>query len=425
MQQMTVERPAVHNIVFGVYRDGDNNLDDVQARNVTDFIKTTAANPSLKVIAEDTTSLARGPFSEGDFRSEWSTIQNGSQHMTRVTTAADMSDRRSLAAFVEQTLEAKVRDSGFRNADVWIDLVDHGGGDGGALQADSSGGFMSLEDLAGAITDGRAAFRKKFPGADDSVRGVLANQCLMSTLGFADALSHSGVHYLAASPETMIAPGVPSAQFADVLTRGGKDWAQRAVDVTMKTHYGSGADTYHPAAAFDILDLDSSKIATMRSAVANFNREVSSLPRSQSGVQARAEIRADLRSVRGMVRFDHSADMPWHADRPAIASYQALAQDERLPGEVRGAAKAAADAVDGLILAHKESDDFGPFHSSYADAVGPTAHLPVTKQLYDGWADHGVVETHNDFFDAVNGRDFARAIGAYNPSEDSAGALVA
>jgi hypothetical protein len=34
--------------------------------------------------------------------------------------------------------------------------------------------------------------------------------CLTSTLGFADALSQDGVKFLAASPETMLAPGVPT-----------------------------------------------------------------------------------------------------------------------------------------------------------------------------------------------------------------------
>jgi len=335
-----------------------------------------------------------------------------------------MSDRHSLAAFVEQTLEARVSDPRFCKADVWIDLVDHGGGDGGGLQADSTGGFMSLQDIAGAITDGRAAFHKKFPGADDSVTGVLANQCLMATIGFCDTLSHSGVRYLAASPETMIAPGVPSAAFADVVAHGGSDWPQAAVDATMHARYGSGVDAYHPAAAFDVLDLDATKIAAVRGAVSGFNRQVSSLRHSESGNDSLQDIRADMRSVRGMVRFDHSADMPWHADRPAIAAYDAVAGDERLPEALRGAAKAAASAVADLVLAHKESADFGPFHSSYADAVGPTAHLPITRQLYDSWADQGVVETHNDFYDAVHGRDFARAIGAYDAREDAAGAVA-
>ena len=92
MDATPVAATARHPVVFGVYRDGDNNLDAVQERNVTDFVATTAANPALKVIAEDTTSLARAPFKAGDLRTEASVIQNGEQHVVRVTSAHDMSD---------------------------------------------------------------------------------------------------------------------------------------------------------------------------------------------------------------------------------------------------------------------------------------------------------------------------------------------
>jgi hypothetical protein len=173
-------------VVFGVYRDGDNNLDAEQARNITDFIGTTARNPELKVIAENTTALPRAPFGAGDLRTEFSVIQGGAQHVVRVTRPEDMSDRTTLAAFVRRTLEAKAADPAFAKGQVWLDLVDHGGGDGGGLQADSSGGFMSIEDIGGAIADGRAVFRRAHPGGDDSVSGVVANQCLMATLGFAE-----------------------------------------------------------------------------------------------------------------------------------------------------------------------------------------------------------------------------------------------
>jgi hypothetical protein len=423
MQQLAVNGLDQHNIVFGVYRDGDNNLDEVQERNVTDFVRATASDTALKVVAEDTTRVGRAPFARGQLRTEWSTIQGGTQHITRVTAPADMSDRRSLAAFVERTLEARLTDPAFAKADVWIDLVDHGGGDGGGLQADSTGGFMSLQDIAGAIGDGKAAFLKRHPGADDSVRGVLANQCLMATVGFADTLSHVGVRYLAASPETMLAPGVPSSAFAQALTRG-DDWPHDAVEVTMRTRYGTGAQSYHPVAAFDVLDLDAPKLERVRSAIGTFNRAVSAIPRTEEGRAELADIRGDIHTVRGMVRFDHSADMPWHADRPAIAAYGAVASDDRLPKGLRDAARTAADAVGDLVLAHKESASFGPFHASYADAVGPTIHLPVTRRSYDGWASQGVVETHNDFYDAVHGREFARAIGAYNPRDDAAGAVA-
>jgi hypothetical protein len=410
-----------HPVVFGVYRDGDNNLDEAQERNVTDFVKTTARDPALKVIAEDTTAQARPPFHAGDLRTESSIIQGGSQHVVRVEPAVDMSSRSALASFVERTLAAKAGDPTFARAPVWIDLVDHGGGDGGGLQSDTTGGFMSVEDIGGAIADGRARFRKSHPGGDDVVAGVVANQCLMASLGFADALSRAGVKYLCASPETMLTPGVPSAKVAQALTDAGDNWPQVVVDSTMRARYGPSDDTYHPAAAFDVLDLDPTKMAAVRDAVGAFNAAVAALPHHGETLDALHEIRADLSSVKGMVRFDHASDMPWHADRPAIAAYDRIAGDERLPDEIRSAAQHASAAVGDLVLAHRESAEFGPFHASYRDAAGPTEHLPTKKNAYDSWAEQGVSETHTDFFDATGGRELARAIGAYNQREDAAG----
>ena len=421
METGAVGPAGSHPVVFGVYRDGDNNLDAVQERNVTDFVNTTARNPDLKVVAEDTTAEPRDPFSAGDLRTESSIIQDGKQHIVRVTLPVDMSNRATLAAFVRSTLEARASDPRFAGADVWFDLVDHGGGDGGGLQSDSTQGCMSMEDIARAIADGRSEYRRAHPHGNDSVTGVVANQCLMATLGFADALSHAGVKYLMASPETMIAPGVPSAQIADDLSRSGSAWPEKAVSDSMRVRYGIHGDTYHPTAAFDVLDLDATKIENVRTAIRGFNDVVASLRTAVEGEQLLHDVRTDVRSVRGMVRFDHSADMPWHADRPAQAVYDTIAADVRLPRGVRNAALKASEAVRALVLAHAESKDFGPFHASYSDAAGPTEHLPVTKGSYDPWADSGTQETHNAFYDAVGGRELARAIGAYNAREDAAG----
>ncbi len=220
----------------------------------------------------------------------------------------------------------------------------------------------------------------------------------------------------------MIAPGVPSAKVADVLTKGEPDWADRVVDATMDARYGS--QPYHPAAAFDVLDLNADKIAAVRSAVGKLNKDVAALPRSGDGAAWLKDVRSDFRSVTGMVRFDHSADMPWHADRPAEAAYNAVADDVRLPDQIRKAAHDASEAVSATVIAHRESADFGPFHASYADAVGPTAHLPVNRKSYDEWAQGGITETHNDFFDAVHGRNLARAINAYSKTEDNASAVA-
>jgi hypothetical protein len=417
--------PAVsdpqHPVVFGVFRDGDNNLDEAQERNVSDFIGETARNRDLKVVAEDTTALESSRFPAGELRTESSIIEDGKQQVYRVQAPLDMSDRATLADFVARSLAARAADPKFAAAPLWIDLVDHGGGDGGGLQSDSSGGFMSIEDIAGAIEDGRARFSRTHPGANNAVEGVVANQCLMATLGFADSLSRVGVKYLAASPETMLTPGVPSAKVADALTRPG-DWAQNITDATMRARYGPAGESYHPAAAFDVFDLNPEKMAAVRTAVRSFNDAVAQMPHATDSEELR-ELRSDVESVKGMARFDHSATMPWHADRPAIAVYDRVAADSQLPDDVRDAAKNAAEAIGSMVMAHRESNEFGPFHASYSDAAGPTVHLPTTRRSYDGWADAGVSETHNRFFDAVDGREFARAIGSYNREEDTAGEI--
>ncbi|MGA8575262.1 MAG: hypothetical protein WB609_06155 [Candidatus Cybelea sp.] len=58
-------------------------------------------------------------------------------------------------------------------------------------------------------------------------------------MGFADALSHAGVRYLAASPETMLAPGVPS-NVAHAIAEHENDpdaLAKSVVSEVMRTKY--------------------------------------------------------------------------------------------------------------------------------------------------------------------------------------------
>jgi hypothetical protein len=125
-----------------------------------------------------------------------------------------------------------------------------------------------------------------------------------------------------------------------------------------------------------------------------------------------------------MARFDHSADMVYHADRPAEAVYNAVASDARLPKPLRDAAGEAKKAVAALVLAHSEYAWFSPLNASYADAAGPTAHLPLSPEQYDPWISGGVTETHNAFFKDVHGQDLARALGAYD-ARDNRAVLVA
>jgi len=78
---------------------------------------------------------------------------------------------------------------------------------------------MSIPDMAKAIADGVALHAEEHPeDAGRTVDGVVANQCLMDTMGFADALSRVGVKYLAAFPETGLTLAC-SPLTVDVLTR--------------------------------------------------------------------------------------------------------------------------------------------------------------------------------------------------------------
>lgn len=379
--------PSPRAAEFGIYRDGDNNLDASQSRVVRDALRVSARDPSVAFTVEDTTSLGGRGLRTNDF-----SIRDGAIGDARIGNAHDMASESNLAQFVAHTLDDAQRDGAKQ---TWVELVDHGGGDGGGLQT-HDGRVMSMPDMAKAIADGEAMHAKAHP--DDAARrvdGVIANQCLMDTLGFADALSHAGVRYLAASPETMVSPGVPSKVAHDVAAheRDVSGMARSVVDDVMR----SGS-----AAAFDVIDLAPDKIGAMECGVKALNDAMAAAARNPA---ARAALRDDVKSVDGMVRFPGSNGLPWHADRPAIATYGTIAGDTRLNDNVRSKALAAERAVDALVVAHKESRSYEPFGGSdYRDAVGPTVHLPTTPRQIDPWASHGISETNNAFYKETDGR---------------------
>jgi hypothetical protein len=272
---------------------------------------------------------------------------------------------------------------------------------------------MRADDMAGAIADGVAEHAREHPeDAARRVDGVVANECLMASLGFEAALSHAGVGYLAASPETMLAPGVPTSVADPIarLQRRPHAMAQAVVDRVMETEYALGKGVrFGPAAAFDVLDLAPEKMARVESGVREL--DASLLEASQQrGV--RAAIREDARAIDGMVRFRGTAGMPWHADRPALALYDTLASDGRLPESVRDAAKRASQAVAAPVLAHAEG-------AGYA----PTVHFPVTPRQIDPWAPQ-VSETDNAFYKSVGAGDLADAL-ARAPRSLPAGPMAA
>jgi hypothetical protein len=411
MLQNVTATPARRTLEFGIYRDGDNNLDAIQESTLSQALATSRTDPRIEFTVQDTTTLRAGDDGvvSGALHTEQYSIADGQLAGVHVGKAHNMSDEQNLARFVARTLD-NAQAIGAKQ--TWIDLVDHGGGDGGGLET-SDGSVMAMPQIAQAIADGVALHACEHPeDAGRTVDGVVANQCLMDTMGFADALSHAGVKYLAASPETMLAPGVPS-DVAHAIASHEEDpraMAKAVVTDVMHTKYDAGDfGNFGAAAAFDVLDLDPAKIARAKAAIKCLNDDVAS-EAAKPGV--RDPIRQDARTVDGMVRFPEAGkDMPWHADRPAIAFYDALAGDKRLDATLQRDAKAAADAVHDLVLAHRESDRFEPFDGAdYSDAVGPTVHLPTTRGQIDPWAGGGVSETHNEFYKDVDEAAMTRVL---------------
>ncbi|MEA2663951.1 MAG: Clostripain family [Candidatus Eremiobacteraeota bacterium] len=392
---------------LGLYRDGENDLDVLQAPLIDQAFAASARDPRLAVTVEDFTARRDFALPAHLVRSETYAIRDGQvDGNVRAAPARNPSSRAELARFVARTLD----DAEANQArTTWIDLVDHGGGDGGGLE--SPYGRMRTDDMARAIGDGVALHARAHPGdAGRRVDGVLADQCLMATLGFADALSHAGVRYLAASPETILAPGVPTTA-AEAIVRHPDDpdgMARELVGSAMRARYRVDGEIFAPAAAFDVIDCDPAKIGPLERAVKRLDGALAHAASARPAV-ARA-IRADARSVPGMARFTRRS-LPWRADRPALALYDTFARDARLPDGVRSAAAGARDAVAATVLAHAESRAYAPYGGAdYGDATGPTVHFPTTAKQRDPWAPN-LSETDTAFYARVGAERVDTALG--------------
>jgi len=231
----------------------------------------------------------------------------------------------------------------------------------------------------------------------------------MGTLGFADALSQAGVSRLAASNEIMIAPGVPTT-VASAIAQHLDDpqaMAQSIVATTMNARYAIGGEMFAPAASFSVLDTSTQTTAQIRTAVKALDDDLAAAIKKNSALAP--HVRADERGVHGMARGE-KASLPWRADRPAIALYDKLASDARLPQNVRDDARAAAGAVRSSVLAHRESREFAPYGGvSYSDAAGPTVHAPIRENQVDPWLPN-MTETQNAFWNAVDAGRLTNAL---------------
>jgi hypothetical protein len=184
LQSVTASRPSSHALEFGLYRDGDNNLDEVQEKTVEQAQALSARDSSIAFTVEDTTS-GYGIADTAALHTEEYTIEQGKESAVKTEMPHDMSSRANLAQFVARTLDNAEKTHA---SQTWLDLIDHGGGDGGGLQADHGQGVMRSDDISGAIADGVALHARKHPeDAERRVDGVIANQCLMATVAFSSS----------------------------------------------------------------------------------------------------------------------------------------------------------------------------------------------------------------------------------------------
>ena len=404
--------PSRRALEFGIYRDGDNNLDAIQEVTLAQARDVSAKDSRIEFTVQDTTSrhggadgIARGALHTNEY-----TIADGDVHGATIGKAHDMSDART-AAFVARTLD-NAEASGAKQ--TWLDLVDHGGGDGGGLQT-RDGACMSMPDIAGADRGRRRAARE---GASRRRRPRRGRRGCQPMSDGHDGLCRralargrevprriSGNDARAGSADRTVAHDI-AAHAGDA-----KAQAESMVRDVMRTKYGiddEPGDRFGPAAAFDVLDLDPAKMARAEAAIKRFNDDASAAAGKDPAT--RDAVRDDARSIDGMVRFPGSNGLPWHADRPAIALYDTIASDARLNQTLRDDARAASASVSDLVLAHKESRGFEPFGGSdYSDAAGPTVHVPVKRSQVDPWAPD-VSETNNEFYRSVDQAKFTRVV---------------
>lgn len=199
--------PSQRTVEFGIYRDGDNNLDASQELAPAQALGVSAKDPRVAFTVEDTTALrgAGHGVVEADLHTNQYQIEDGHIARASVDGPHDMASEANLAAFVDRTLDNAQRD-GVKQ--TWIELVDHGGGDGGGLET-HDGRVMSMPDMAKAIADGEALHAKEHPeDAGRTVDGVVANQCLMSTLGFAEG------YYIRPSKRPVLGSGLRRSENA-------------------------------------------------------------------------------------------------------------------------------------------------------------------------------------------------------------------
>ncbi len=97
LQTLSVS-PARRSLEFGIYRDGDNNLDAIQESTLAQALRTSAADWRIEFTVEDTTRLHAGGdgIESGGLRTEQYVIADGGIGQAHARRAPNMSDEKNL-----------------------------------------------------------------------------------------------------------------------------------------------------------------------------------------------------------------------------------------------------------------------------------------------------------------------------------------
>lgn len=375
---------------YGIYRDGDNNLDQAEGPLIPQAVQVSAKHSNISMLVMDTTSYFDGHPSQNGPRTYTYELYNGKISNLTIHPRQDMSKSGNLAEFIaDNYAEAHAIEKAHPGVKVEtaIEIIDHGAGDAGAVfveEPDGTISHMTADDMAAAVRRGAQIHAQRDPS--DHARNIEyldMHVCFSNAMGVINSMSDAGVHYFIGTEETAIAPGTPTTVAADIADNilDPTLMGNAVVEDVLKTRYHAHGLTYGPVAAIDVLDIAPDKMRAAADAERQFNALAIEEIRQDPRVAHR--LINDARKIPGMQRDDPAAAVPWRADRPAIALYLEFESDPKLPAGLRAAAHNVAVRIAQLIVAHGETHNAVGFGSDYRDVIGPTTRFPVSYAQVD------------------------------------------
>ena len=96
----SVRQAAPRTVEFGIYRDGDNNLDRSQGVTLRQALQSSETDRRVEFTVQDTTSAGTGTLRTDSF-----TLRDGGVGEARVDAPHDMASEKNLAHFVAHVLD--------------------------------------------------------------------------------------------------------------------------------------------------------------------------------------------------------------------------------------------------------------------------------------------------------------------------------